>query len=438
VAAMKAKQGASIDYWALLRENRNFRLLWGGQVVSLLGDWFNLIASALLIAQLTDSAAALGGLFVVRFLAPFLVSPFAGVAADRYNRKKLLIITDIFRGIVVLGFLFVQSSGLIWVVLIYVLTALQMAGQGFYFPARNAILPDVVSRNELGAANALSSATWSVMLALGSALGGFFSGIWGITPAFVLDALTFFISAAITSMVVYEPAVAHHDSDRSVAAALRQYIQGLSYLRHHVDIFLVALHKTANGLFVAAAFQVIQVKLAEVHFPMGEAGAVSLGLTYVATGIGTGVGPIISRYFTGDRDRPLRWAIIVGYVITLFGLGTVATLANFPIVLIGSFLRGVGGGIVWVVSTQLLMQLVPFDVRGRVFSTEFAMSTLANAIAAGMAGAFLDTVSVSTMLQVLALLNFIPIVLWLLWMFYGKHEKFVTDEPIAVPLPQHE
>jgi MFS family permease len=435
---MKAKPGASVGYWALLRENRNFRLLWGGQVVSLLGDWFNLIASALLIARLTDSSAALGGLFVVRFLAPFLVSPFAGVAADRYNRKYLLIITDVFRGVVVLGFLFVQSSGLIWVILIYVLTALQMAGQGFYFPARNAILPDVTSRNELGAANALSSATWSVMLALGSALGGFFAGIWGIAPAFVLDALTFFVSAAITAQVIYEPSVELKNSDKSVAAALRQYIQGLVYLRQHVDIFLIALHKTANGFLVAAAFQVIQVKIAEVHFPMGEAGAISLGLTYVATGIGTGVGPIISRYFTGDRDKPLRRAIIAGYLITLLGLGTVATLANFPIVLIGAFLRGVGGGIVWVVSTQLLMQLVPVEVRGRVFSTEFAMSTLANAIAAGIAGAFLDTYSVSSMLMVMAGLNIIPTILWLVWTLYGTPEKTKIDEPVPVPLPTHE
>jgi len=84
-------------YLSLVRDNRNFRYLWFGQVISLLGDWFNLIASASLIGLLTQSGLAVGGLFVVRMLAPFLVSPLAGVAADRYNRKVLLILADLTR-----------------------------------------------------------------------------------------------------------------------------------------------------------------------------------------------------------------------------------------------------------------------------------------------------------------------------------------------------
>ncbi|MDQ7034005.1 MAG: MFS transporter [Anaerolineae bacterium] len=422
---MKAKRGDSVGYGALLRGNRNFRLLWGGQIVSLLGDWFNLIASALLIAQLTGSGAAVGGLFVVRFLAPFLVSPFAGVAADRYNRKHLLILTDILRGITVIGFLFINSPQLVW--LVYALTAIQMAGQGFFFPARNAILPDIVNQRELGAANALSSATWSIMLAFGAALGGVFSGIWGIYPAFILDALTFFISAGILSRIAYTPPVALAASDKSIKGALTQYFDGLKYLRQHVDIFWIATHKAANGLFVAGAFQVIQVTIAESYFPIGEGGGTSLGLIYVATGIGTGLGPILARYFTGDRIKLLRYAILVGYFSSITGLVVTSTLSNFPVVLIGAFLRGFGGGTMWVLSTQLLMQLVPVEVRGRVFSTEFALSTLSSAIAAGVAGALLDTVfSISEILQMLSVLTLIPTGLWLLWTLFGKHEKLKT------------
>ncbi|MCA9904767.1 MAG: MFS transporter, partial [Anaerolineae bacterium] len=122
---------ARVSYVGLVRANEKFRLLWIGQIVSLLGDWFNLIASAALIAQLTESGAAVGGLFVVRMLAPFLVSPIAGVAADRYNRKWLLISTDIVRGLIVLGFLFVRDAHQIW--LIYVLSALQMGLSAFFF-----------------------------------------------------------------------------------------------------------------------------------------------------------------------------------------------------------------------------------------------------------------------------------------------------------------
>jgi NRE family putative nickel resistance protein-like MFS transporter len=420
------KNSDAVGYLELLRGNRNFRLLWSGEIVSLLGDWFDLIASAALIASLTQSGAAVGGLFVVRMLAPFLVSPFAGVAADRYNRKQLLIMTDILRGITVLGFLFVRTPEMVW--LVYALTAIQMAGSGFFFPTRNAILPDIVSRRELGAANALTSATWSIMLAFGAALGGLFSGVWGIYPAFIIDSLTFFLSAVLIQRMVYEPPLSLNH-DKSVGAALRQYVEGLNYLRNHVDTLMITLHKAANGLFVAGAFQVLQVTIAETNFPIGEGGTISLGLIYAVTGIGTGVGPIIARYFTGDRDRPLRWAIIVGYLIAAIGLAITGTVLNFPVVLIGAFLRGVGGGTVWVLSTQLLMQVVPVEVRGRIFSTEFALNTLANAIAAGSVGLLLDrSMTVSSMLLWLAVLTLLPLALWTFWVIYGNREKLKMEE----------
>ncbi|MEL6310692.1 MAG: MFS transporter, partial [Chloroflexota bacterium] len=280
--------------------------------------------------------------------------PIAGVFADRHNRKHLLIVTDILRAFVVLGFLFVRTPEQVW--LIYVLTAIQMAGQGFFFPAKNSILPDITSDEELGAANTLSSVTWSVMLAFGAALGGLFSGTFGVYPAFVLDALTFVVSAGILWQLRYD-APPTLDADTSIAAGVKQYIEGLAYLRQHIDILVISIQKMSNSLFVAGAFQVIQVLIAETYFTIGEGGGISLGIIYGITGIGTGLGPIVARYFAGDDHRKLRYAILAGYGISIAGLLTVAPLTSFPIVLIGAFLRGFGGGIVWVMSTQLLLQL---------------------------------------------------------------------------------
>ena len=163
-------QTTSGGYWALPRDNANFRNLWLGQIISLLGDWFNLIASAALIAQLTESGLAVGTLFVVRMLAPVLVSPLAGVAADRYNRKHILIAADVGRFFTAAAFLLIRSPEHVWVV--YLLSFLQLGIGGFFFPARSALLPDIVRSDQVGAANALTSATWSVMLATGAALVG--------------------------------------------------------------------------------------------------------------------------------------------------------------------------------------------------------------------------------------------------------------------------
>jgi MFS family permease len=307
---------------------------------------------------------------------------------------------------------------------------LQMGISGFFFPTRNAILPDITRKEELGAANAISSATWSVMLAVGAALGGLASGILGPYPAFVIDALTFFISAIIIYQIVYT----HESSviDKTIAATFRQYTEGLDYLRKHIDILVISTVKAFNALFVAGAFQVVQVTIAEQHFVIGEGGGISLGLMYMSVGVGTGLGPIIGRYFTGDRDKALRRAIIIAFLISVVGLGLTSTLINFPLVLLGTLLRGVGAGVGWVFSTQLLLQLVPDHVRGRVFSTEFMMWTLMNAVSAGVGGFMLDKgMSIPTVLQWMATLTLLPALLWGLWYFFGKASDPLTNEEIV-------
>ncbi len=404
---------AQPGYRALIAGNANFRNLWFGQIISLLGDWFNLIASASLIAQLTQSGLAVGGLFVVRMLAPFLVSPLAGVAADRYNRKHLLIASDLLRAVTVFGFLLVRRAEDVW--LLYALTAVQLGISGVFFPTRNAILPDLVREEELGAANALSSATWSVMLAFGAALGGLVSGFWGIYPAFVIDTLTFLLSALFINWIVYRKPVGE-EGEVSIKAGLQEYVDGLRYLRREGDILRIALLKGAIAFTISGAFQVAQVALAEQVFIIGEGGGISLGIMYAVVGVGTGIGPILARRFTGDRDRLLRIAIVISYVISILGLLVIAPLAGFVLVLLGSLLRGIGVGINWVFSTQLLLQLVPNKVRGRVFSSEYALLTLGNAASAALAGWALDSTAVGIpgLFWGMAAATAVPGILWAL------------------------
>ena len=417
----------SVGYGVLIRENANFRFMWFGQIVSLLGDWFNLIASAALLALLTQSGVAIGGLFVVRMLAPFIISPIAGVVADRYNRKQILILTDITRAITVLGFLFIRDASQIW--LLYALTAIQLGISGFFFPTRNAILPDIVLPRELGAANALSSATWTVMLAFGAALGGIVAGTWGIYPAFTIDALTFLISAVFIVQIKYHPQAGIESHDKTIDAALRQYLDGLRYLRHHLDVLFIALHKGANALIVSSGFQVLQVAISERIFIIGQDGGIGLGIMFGIAGVGTGVGPIIARRFTGDRDRALRIAITWGYVISMVGMVIAAPLSNFGLVLLGILLRGIGGGIGWVFSTQLLLQLVPNQVRGRIFATEFAMFTLLAAGGAAAVGGAIDTpLGISNVIWWMAGLILIPGALWALWLMVGKRPEPVLED----------
>jgi len=264
------------------------------------------------------------------------------------------------------------------------------------------------------------------MLAFGAALGGLVSGIAGVYPAFVIDAITFLLSAFILARMPYQTSL-RGDADTSVLAGLRQYLEGLGYLRRHLDTFTIAMHKGMLGLLVIGFYQVVQVTLAEQYFPIGAGGSISLGLIYVMSGIGSGIGPILGRNWARDRDRQLRLMIALGYVCACGGFLISATLISFPVILLGSLLRGIGGGLIWVLGTQLPLQIVPNAVRGRVFSTEFALYTLFAAISSGGTGWLIDTnMGVGEVLLSGSALLLLPIAFWLLWIFFGKRDMLAT------------
>ena len=212
-------------------------------------------------------------------------------------------------------------------------------------------LPDVTSARELGTANTLGTTTWSVMLAFGAAIGGIITGLLGSQTAFVIDGFTFFVSAAFLLQIKLPgpPSAARGGPAQAKFTALR-------YMLRHPDILFIAMHKAAISLLLSTGVQVVLVDIARNYFTIGVGGALSLGMMYCMNGVGSGVGPILARRRTGDRDKPLRISISLGYVIAAVGIAIIAPLFNFQTVLFGGFVRSVGGGIVWVFSTQLLLQ----------------------------------------------------------------------------------
>jgi MFS family permease len=166
------------EYFALLRYNANYRNLWLGSVVSFLGDWFNLIAAAELVSTLTNSGLAVSTLFLLRFLPLFLFSPIAGVLADRFDRRHIMIFTDLARAATVASFLLIRSPDQLW--LFYFLTFLQFTLSALFTPAKTAVLANIVAKEDLVTANALDSFTWSTMLALGAFAGGAVAFLLGV------------------------------------------------------------------------------------------------------------------------------------------------------------------------------------------------------------------------------------------------------------------
>ncbi len=416
-------------YLALLRRNPGFRNLWFARVVSNLGDWFNLLASAALIANLSGGGTAISFLFLARFLPLFVTSPFAGLLADRFERRTLLIWTDLLRAAVVLGFLLVDRPERIW--LLYLLTTLQFVFSALFTPTQQAYLPAVVDADDLVTANALDSLTWSVMLAIGALLGGIATALLGVQAAFLLDALTFLLSAWFLTRIGVrsrgQPLAAPGRSPLHLAA--QDLIEGMRYLARQPVLIGFVLVK-AGGALVWGGVNVLEVPLAETVFPIDGNGTLSLGLIYTAIGLGTGLGPLAIRSLLGDSWRGMLHAVSIGFVAMSVGTFGLALAPTLGWVLAATFVRGLGTGTLWVFSAVLLQQLLPDRLRGRVFAFEFTVFTLAQSISTLWAGYAYDQWAweISQVLLSAALTSVVVAAVWL--PFYLR-----TREASTAPFP---
>lgn len=383
----------SIGYVRLLKSNRPFRHLWYGQVVSELGDWLNSIAIYMLVLKLSGTGTAMASAMMAKLLPIFFVSPLAGVLIDRMDRKVIMITSDVLRFVVVLGFLLVEESGDLW--LLYTLAVVEIALAGFFEPARSAIIPSLTPREDLVTANALSGSTWSVMLAVGAALGGVLVSLLGIKAAFVIDAFTFLLSAWFIARIQSpKEALAKEKAERTDASGFKTLVDGARYLISQPMIFVLALMK--SGLAVAGGVMTLIPLYANKMFASASAVSMAIGAMYSARGLGAALGPILVKKFFGDSTRVLQLSILFGFFLGslsyfLFAQSHSLWSASLSIALATFF-----GSIIWVFSSALIHLEADGRFLGRVFSTEMALLTLVMGLSNWSAGFAVDTLELTT------------------------------------------
>ena len=415
-------------YLALLRTNRNFRLLYIGQTISQLGDWFNTVAVYALLLDLTGSATAVAWMLIVQMLPIALVGPVAGVVVDRMNRRRIMMAADMLRGCLIFGLLFVRRADQIWIA--YVVTALTVAAQAFFEPARTATIPNVTSAEELLPANALSSATWSAMLAIGASLGGLVSAVFGRNLAFVINALSFFVSAVFIGSTRYDATPAARPPLRGLVelTGFRDLVEGLRYIRRHSHVAALMLVKAGWG--AGAGILLLLTIFGQRVFPVGSTSAGGIGVLYGARGIGAALGPIMLRWILGQKPAALRRTIGPAYFMIGIFYAALAAAPVLPLAALCVLFAHFGGSILWVFSTVLLQMEVPDQFRGRVFAAELALVTLTSSISSYWTGHALDGGSSPRLVSfVLGLLFFAPGTLWLLILSRWRE----TGEPMSRP-----
>lgn len=402
----------------LLRGNRDFRLLWLGQVISQLGDWFDTIAIFTLVLRLTGSGRAVGLVLVARFLPSVVLGPLSGVLADRFNRRHIMIASDAVRAVVVLGFLFVRRPE--HLPLLYALTILQLAFSAFFEPARSAAVPSVVRERDLVTANTISSVTWSAMLTLGAAIGGPVTEWFGTDAAFVIDSLTYVVSALLIASLRLPRRAPRAKTRLTVAKALgfTDTLEGLRYVRRRPRVIALLMVKFAWGM--GGGILTLLPVFGETVFRFGlrAGGSAALGMSalYAARGIGTAIGPAIARRVASGSRAEMQRAIGVSFLISgvfyvLFGVST-----SFALALVMLGLAHLGGSVLWGFSTVLLQSAVEDDFRGRVFAAELMLVTLTLAASNYATGEALDRFHVSprTITVAIGIFFMLPGALWLL------------------------
>jgi MFS family permease len=410
-----------IGYLQLLRRNKSVRRLWFAQVVSELGDWLNFVAQLQIIKQFSGSAQAAGWLIILQLLPLMVFSPIAGMVADRFNRRYVMIAADLLRAVIVLGFLTIDKPEELW--LLYVLAALQFSLTAFFEPARSALLPTLAEGDELVTANALTGVTWSVMLAVGGALGGVIAGLVSNTAAFIVDSASFFLSAAL---LLGFPIPKRDGREETMKARVRpdsSFRPAFAYLRERPQVLALLLVK--SGICVTAGgVWLLSVVYGQRVFPIGDGGALSVGIFYGAHGFGAIIGAnFTGRFFRKAASEPIH-AILWGFLIRsgfflLWGLATNITMASLAMIGVAAC-----GSLLWVLSTTMLQQFTPDEIRGRIFAIEFALLTLTMSASIGVIGHALDywgispsltTLSTAVMAILIALCWLMVLLRWRRW-----------------------
>lgn len=364
---------------------RNFRLVWSGQVVSDFGDSMTRLALLLMINEMTGSVSSIATMTIVLMLPRLLFGFVAGVYVDRLNRKTLMIISDILRGALVLGFLLVDSPERIW--LLYLVGFMQGAAATFFEPARMALLPNLVPPEGLLAANSVSQTSQNIFYMLGNAAAGVLVGTIGAyAPIFLINSLTFFTSALLVGRILYQHQPPHNLSKMNGNLFASQLWEGLKISFGNRILFgtIAAISLTMLGVG-ATNVLMIPMLINDLQIPETWLGATNAGQV---------IGILISGGLIAglsNRFRPTNLAA-VGLLGFGLSLAAIAGAGNILHIILIQFVAGLFIPAI-TASTQTILQVaVPDSLRGRTGAARMVFIMVSSLLSMGMAGVLADAI----------------------------------------------
>jgi len=344
-----------VNTWSVLR-NRNFALLFWGQLISATGTQMQIVAVAWQVYLLTHSAVALGTIGLLQAIPRLLFSLVGGVFADRFDRRKLLLVIEAAMATSSVVLALCTLFRVITIAIIYIVVLLAASVSAFEFPTRQAIIPTLVPRSQLASAVALSSVMMQLTFVLGAAFGGYTVAWLGVVSTYWLDVFSYLVViGSILFMIV--PRIPLEKRAQSNIGAL---IDGMRFLRSH-PIILAVLSLDFFAMFFGSPRAVLPIYASDIL----HVGPQGLGILLAATSIGA----VALAPFTGLIGRIPRQGsgvvlAIVGWGICIVSFG----LSSGPLWLSVFLLAGAGAAdMVSMILRGLIIQLTtPDEFRGRI------------------------------------------------------------------------
>ena len=381
------------DFTRLLQSNRNYRYTWIGQIVSEAGDHFNNVAVLSLAYTVTHNGAVVAGIMLSRAIPAVLAGPLAGVLLDRFDRQRIMIASDLVRGVIALFFISAIAYRQTW--LLYLLSALLMLASPFFTSGRSSILPAIATEDELHTANSLTQTTGWMTLAVGAFFGGTTVAAFGYQLAFIFNSLSFFVSAFCIGRL--RSVHGHFRAERlslnqtTVARPWHEYREGLAYMVSSpliLGIGLIAVGWASGG----GAAQVLFTLFSEAVFQRGPRG---LGELWSVAGVGLLIGGFVGNRlgktlgFENYKRTVFFCYLLHGGAYVLF-----SQMRSWTWALFFMGLSRASVAVSSVLNWSQLLRHVEDRFRGRVFSTIETMNwstMMLSMLAAGTASQYYST-----------------------------------------------
>jgi MFS family permease len=385
----------NLTNWQVIKNNRNFRNLLAGQYVSELGNWFNFIAGLGLVRLISDaSIEALSILLICRTLPWALLMPIAGTLADRVSRWKLMLVTDFVRVFLSLSFLLINEPKDLWIA--YVCSVLMSVAASLFDGAKSAVTPNLLGKEGLLAGTALMFSSRFLLMAAGNALGGIAAAFFGYKVAFVINSLSFLVSAYTIWLIPEEATFKPETKNRVKDKFIKEMFEGVKFIKERPFILTIVLMNVIWA-FGGGAIQVILERLGGVVFAQKELWSAdfAVGMLWAANGLGLAVGMFIAhRFGTWIESKKLTsafigWSLIVQGVLFAIA-GFMPTLLLSCIVF---FISRVVIGVEYAMQETLFQHALPDYIRGRISTLDRGLEITIFSLSIYLSGISLSYIS---------------------------------------------